>query len=312
MSKKRKLSLPSEEAADADSYLEKYGKNALEAYLQNNASGAQGKKIAETSRICVYLLEKCDVAPLLNYPNILKRTVQALRGRPFAEILIKHGISLNVPVLDNAMTLLHLAAEDNDVDLADFLIKHGADVNARSDIDTTPLHLAAYSGNVDVLELLITKGADQSCRNRDGDTPIVLAVGKVAELEDEMKSTSRKNIDSDLVLHAVEVISRWFDAAHSDKERELIMRMCRHNSYTTVARDMSLTADEVREMWYDTTNKAQEELYAAFDVDGSYWDLEPEDREISDQLDRIEIPILSIILASRFPRRGCSLDDFDE
>jgi ankyrin repeat protein len=66
-----------------------------------------------------------------------------------------------------------LAAERND--LAQFLIDHGADVNAKAANDLTPLHTAAARGNLESAQLLLDHGADINARTKDGKTPLAYA-----------------------------------------------------------------------------------------------------------------------------------------
>jgi ankyrin repeat protein len=66
-----------------------------------------------------------------------------------------------------------LAAERNDI--AQTLIEHGADVNAKAENDVTPLHTAAARGNLESATLLIDRGADLGAVTKDGKTPVAYA-----------------------------------------------------------------------------------------------------------------------------------------
>lgn len=62
---------------------------------------------------------------------------------------------------DTLNTLLLLAAASNEPDVCRFLLKHGADANAKDKVYwTRPLHFAATFGNKPMCELLIEHGAD--------------------------------------------------------------------------------------------------------------------------------------------------------
>ena len=52
-------------------------------------------------------------------------------------------------------TPLHLAAGYNNVEVAEFLLENGADVNAQDKGGLIPLHNAASYGHVDIAALLI-------------------------------------------------------------------------------------------------------------------------------------------------------------
>jgi ankyrin len=74
------------------------------------------------------------------------------------------------------MTPLHEASCWDKVDVAQFLIEHGADVAAQSKDGTTPLHEASGMGSVDAARLLIEHGADVSAQRVDGMTPLQLSL----------------------------------------------------------------------------------------------------------------------------------------
>ena len=70
--------------------------------------------------------------------------------------------------------LLHYAAESSTLDVVQYLISEGANVNARTENGRNPLHYAAENTlvSVDVLECLISHGADVHAKDRDGKTPL--------------------------------------------------------------------------------------------------------------------------------------------
>ena len=70
-----------------------------------------------------------------------------------------------------SMTPLFFAANEGHVQVAEFLISAGADVNAKNMFDRTPLYRAAYWGKKEIAEILIAKGADVNTQQRDG-TPL--------------------------------------------------------------------------------------------------------------------------------------------
>jgi ankyrin repeat protein len=59
--------------------------------------------------------------------------------------------------------------------VAEWLIEHGADVNAKDAFKSTPLHVAAFHDNRDIAAVLISHGADVNARRDDGATPLHLA-----------------------------------------------------------------------------------------------------------------------------------------
>ncbi|XP_068612194.1 ankyrin repeat domain-containing protein 53 [Brachionichthys hirsutus] len=56
-----------------------------------------------------------------------------------------------------------------------YLVEHGAEINAKTDSGMTPLHLASSEGLLDCTEILIQAGADVSARDGTGHTPLDMA-----------------------------------------------------------------------------------------------------------------------------------------
>lgn len=70
-------------------------------------------------------------------------------------------------------TLLHAACYDGRADLAELLIRLGADVHAREVNGRTPLHDAATNGHPDVIDVLVRHGADIEAVDGQGMTPLM-------------------------------------------------------------------------------------------------------------------------------------------
>jgi ankyrin repeat protein len=71
-----------------------------------------------------------------------------------------------------AVTPLHCAAEQGDIEQVQLLIANGADINSRDQYGQTPLERAAFAGHIKVVELLIAKGAEVNTKNQSGRTPL--------------------------------------------------------------------------------------------------------------------------------------------
>ncbi|MFM9936546.1 MAG: ankyrin repeat domain-containing protein [Novosphingobium sp.] len=71
---------------------------------------------------------------------------------------------------------LHIVTARRDLTWMQFLVGHGANVNARDARGTTPLVLAANLGFLEGVDFLITSGARLDEPNNTGETPLISAV----------------------------------------------------------------------------------------------------------------------------------------
>lgn len=76
---------------------------------------------------------------------------------------------------DGETPLLH-ATREGHLATANYLLEHGADPAASSELGATPLHHAAGIGNIELLKLLISKGVDVESQS-DAGTPLIWAAG---------------------------------------------------------------------------------------------------------------------------------------
>lgn len=76
----------------------------------------------------------------------------------------------------NDMTPLHYAARDGHLEIAEFIISKGAEIDAMDSTNTTPIMMASYKGRVPVVNLLLNKEAVINIGNVNGNTPLHHAV----------------------------------------------------------------------------------------------------------------------------------------
>ncbi len=98
-------------------------------------------------------------------------------GHPnLAEMLLRYGADPNARSR-NAMSVtpLHSAAAARKQRTVEWLVEYGADVNATQPGSWTALHEAARQGNTEMAEYLLSKGADPAKKSDEGKTPADLA-----------------------------------------------------------------------------------------------------------------------------------------
>lgn len=110
--------------------------------------------------------------------------------------LLARGAEINRAGL--AWSALHYAVFAGRRDVAELLVRHGADVNARSTNGSSPLMMAAREGHAELAELLLGVGADTTIRNDWGDDALAWAmryghvrIGKMVARPDEFAAAAR-------------------------------------------------------------------------------------------------------------------------
>ncbi|XP_051533471.1 poly [ADP-ribose] polymerase tankyrase-1-like isoform X4 [Myxocyprinus asiaticus] len=125
------------------------------------------------------------VQKLCSLENINCRDTQGRNSTPLhlaagynnlevAEYLLEHGADVNAQD-KGGLIPLHNAASYGHVDIAALLIKYNTCVNATDKWAFTPLHEAAQKGRTQLCALLLAHGADPTMKNQEGQAPLDLA-----------------------------------------------------------------------------------------------------------------------------------------
>ena len=91
-----------------------------------------------------------------------------------AQLLVKHGADATARNKFGVCPL-HFASLSEDIEVVQFLVEHGADPTAQENDGWTPLHLASQNGHVEVVQFLVEHGADPTAQKKDGWTPLHFA-----------------------------------------------------------------------------------------------------------------------------------------
>jgi ankyrin repeat protein len=115
---------------------------------------------------------------------------------PVAELLLELGGRVDVRDA-RKRTVLHITIDRQDkgaIGAVQFLLQHGADVNATCDDLWTPLHLAFHIGKLKAARVLLAHQADVNARNNDGQTPLHLLSGWGAQKDEDDGSEDAKRL----------------------------------------------------------------------------------------------------------------------
>ncbi|CAG5135918.1 unnamed protein product [Candidula unifasciata] len=90
-------------------------------------------------------------------------------------------------------TMLHVAAANGYMEVAEFLLDHHVSVDSRDNESWQPIHAAAYWGQLEILELLVQNGADLDAKTKNGETPFDLSEDpeikqRILDLKDEIET----------------------------------------------------------------------------------------------------------------------------
>ena len=132
-------------------------------------------------------------------PSAIHSVSKALDGdaAACASELINWGALVDVSLISNRNTPLHLAVASGKLSLCKVLLANGSDPSASNSFGNTPLFVAVQSSSVEITKLLIDHGVVASTRNHRGST----ALHFVACL-----ATARTGNDSDAMLTIAKIL----------------------------------------------------------------------------------------------------------
>lgn len=88
----------------------------------------------------------------------------------------KQGLSANyVEATVNKRTPLHWAADYGQVEVIEYLLSKGANIEAKDNFGITPLLAAVYEGHANAVKVLLQRGARRDVKGPDGMTPLEAA-----------------------------------------------------------------------------------------------------------------------------------------
>src|SRR5437667_10986008 len=104
------------------------------------------------------------------------RLAEAAMNRDTATVrtLVQQKVDVNTPGKDGTPAL-HWVIRVDDLEIAQLLIRAGADVKYIDRYGVTPLYLACTNGNAAMISLLLDAGADPNTADPAGETALMAA-----------------------------------------------------------------------------------------------------------------------------------------
>ena len=168
-----------------------------------------------------------------------------------------------------------LSFYDIPLELMDWLIAQGADINVKDEYDRTPLHYHAQVNNVEKVALLLDKGADIESKAAYDRTPLfaaayhpevtalLIAKGANVKAKDDMKHNPME-----AMLYAVQSI----DISKAAKTAELYLKAglkptkFAKEQVTRIGEDFEFHREGFNPEYLEETDSALQQLYKLFDV----------------------------------------------
>lgn len=132
-----------------------------------------------------------------------------------AKVCIELGADVNAKskIKDaNGETVLMIAAGEGYKDMAELLIKSGADVNAQDDFGKTALIYAIDKKQIELSEILINSGADINIKDKYGNTALICAVASGNRDFVELLINLGSDMNNVLLLAAEWCYMDWYES----------------------------------------------------------------------------------------------------
>ncbi|CZR54758.1 uncharacterized protein PAC_04642 [Phialocephala subalpina] len=114
-------------------------------------------------------------------------------------MLVDNGGHVEVMIVDTKQTPLHWAAWNEDGPMLDFLLQHGANINAQNMNGESALHYAARY-HQSILPQLLIRGADVNMETEDGQTPLYWAASNMETEAVQILIEAGSRIDLPLLI----------------------------------------------------------------------------------------------------------------
>ena len=168
-----------------------------------------------------------------------------------------------------------LSFYDVPLELMDWLIAQGADINVKDEYDRTPLYYHAQVNNVEKVALLLEKGADIESKAAYDETPLFAAgyhpevtALLIAKGADVKAKNDMKHTPMEAMLHTVQSI----DISKAAKTAELYLKAglkptkFAKEQITRIGEDFEFHREKFNPEYLEETDAGLQQLYKLFNV----------------------------------------------
>lgn len=138
--------------------------NVEKAQSSRHAAASKGHRESVTSQLDA----GTDIHASITHGQTRLHLAAMTDNVAIVHMIIDGGADINVADPGNGIRPLHISATKGCVDVCEFLLKHGADMDAQTAEGDTALHLAAANKHLDVVSLLLGFHADPILKNNAG------------------------------------------------------------------------------------------------------------------------------------------------
>jgi len=161
------------------------------------------------------------------------------------------------------------------LELMDWLITQGADINARDEYERTPLHYHAQVNNVEKVALLLERGADIEAQDKYKNTPLHFAEynAEVAQLfiEKGADIKAKDNMGYNVMEHMLARLSNGYLVKAAKAAEVYLKAGLKPTKYakerlTIIGEDFEFRRADTDAEWLEEADAALQELYKLFGV----------------------------------------------
>jgi ankyrin repeat protein len=166
--------------------------------------------------------------------------------------LLQQHADVNTPEPDGTTALMWAVRGSftkDDTELADTLIRAGADVKAANRYGITALYLACQNGNAAMIAKLLKAGADANATVTEGETALMTAARTGVVEATKVLLDHGAQVDAKESWHGETALMWAVAEGHPDMARELIVHGADVNARSTVNKWARQTTSEPREKW---------------------------------------------------------------